>query len=913
MEKLQRFDNHIPRCLQSGVDGLKNRGFGKLPGPTGGQQKSAENLTASWRSVATLVSPYLAKKDKVTVASLNKEWRFWELYPDTAINPPRDPMRSRFRGFGKRSPLLCTRHDVVSPYLAWHHCWEFLNMNDRSNLTLSYPVMEAYAKLRLSAVRRSVGCLRDARPQPTGRPIDRERVWLMGCALLRFHFNYGDMIRWIGGEYTNAHRNWQATFEKVEEIKSLAVPPGYPKLDYDRAHRICTEGVPLAGIYECSLKSMLQRNAYDNHPALRAQHEQVLKKLTEEEENSFHLLLPRFLCRFIFGLHLSPLAFIVRKGKGRICVDCSSALDIKDDGAPNAQIPRPSTLGREDENPTVYFASALRRHLEWIWNLRISHPSEDILQYGDDIHAAFRHVLYHPDMAIVFAYVFMQFLIIPVGAIFGARNSPSYWCILAEIRAHLTACGKNAEDITPLASRVTIVPPPTILEASRLVPARQDSIHKGVEPVMRDRHQQSMYVDDSATAALRNKIRQSINASVEAAYTLFGRPEENRRSSCLAADKWRDVASYKMEHLGFIIDTRSMTMSWPVLKRQSLRVLIEEGWQQYPCEKSPREVAQILGIIRSACQVAPLGNFLSIRLQQSLSDAISRSQQGCSKRWWAYGRFPIPRQAFDDVRLIYEALDEDDDSRTWSQHIGLLVRREPTSTIYSDASYEGMGGFSAEFHFMWRLSRYDLIAYGFDMKIVQHDTSEPAATADGIHINVLEFLAIIINVVFALQFARRNGPIPGGHVISVLADNTSALSWMRFASRSHSPVVNRLAYFLSTISLFPQVPFKIVGAHIAGRLNVEADALSRFTPFPTWTSVTEECFQLRQCQAYRVQPELMLALSSATSSQWTGESFVQPMMRLLTRDPVTLRTGCDGSGTATSSSKRSHRTKSSRP
>jgi hypothetical protein len=58
---------------------------------------------------------------------------------------------------------------------------------------------------------------------------------------------------------------------------------------------------------------------------------------------------------------------------------------------------------------------------------------EDILQYVVDIQAAFHHILYHPDAGIIFAAVFCEFLIIPIGTIFGAHNSPSSFTLLSEL------------------------------------------------------------------------------------------------------------------------------------------------------------------------------------------------------------------------------------------------------------------------------------------------------------------------------------------------------------------------------------------------------------------------------------------------------------------------------------------------
>jgi hypothetical protein len=159
-------------------------------------------------------------------------------------------------------------------------------------------------------------------------------------------------------------------------------------------------------------------------------------------------------------------------------------------------------------------------------------------------------MLYHPDIAVVFAFVFMEFLCIPVGTVFGARNSPSWWCIIAEIRAHLAACGDFSHIQPHLADRVELVLPPTIREKRAMVSAKADLCHNGVSSLQRGRLHQAMFVDDSAQAELCSTIRASIHASEQSAYTLLGHPGTNQRPSCLSEEKWRDTAHYVMEFLG---------------------------------------------------------------------------------------------------------------------------------------------------------------------------------------------------------------------------------------------------------------------------------------------------------------------------------------------------------------------------
>jgi len=92
-------------------------------------------------------------------------------------------------------------------------------------------------------------------------------------------------------------------------------------MDFDWAFHACTEGVPLAGMYECSFESVRARNLYNNHPGLANVYDEVREKIAKEEAQSFHLALPHFLWHFLPGIHLDPMVWALRKGKGRVCVD----------------------------------------------------------------------------------------------------------------------------------------------------------------------------------------------------------------------------------------------------------------------------------------------------------------------------------------------------------------------------------------------------------------------------------------------------------------------------------------------------------------------------------------------------------------------------------------------------------------
>ena len=69
----------------------------------------------------------------------------------------------------------------------------------------------------------------------------------MSCALIRFDFGYADFIRWLGGEYTNDHRDWASIFQLADHIAKIPVPNHSPLIDLDRTIHIATSGAPIAG------------------------------------------------------------------------------------------------------------------------------------------------------------------------------------------------------------------------------------------------------------------------------------------------------------------------------------------------------------------------------------------------------------------------------------------------------------------------------------------------------------------------------------------------------------------------------------------------------------------------------------------------------------------------------------------
>ena len=397
------------------------------------QAKSSRGTTPFY-DIWVWVDPFLTPHDQTTMTSLNRSFHLGPTFGPLWFYRPWSPHRRRRWGFGLPSSSRSATHEDPSPYTALHFAWTFLDPQDRFLATKTCAEWYQYHQLRYKAVTTSLKPLRLLRASP-GNPsrLPADRSVLYACALLRFHFYYGDFIRWMGGEYTNRAKDWTSMFCTMVHACIRPPPVDLPPVDFPRGYRICTEGVPLKGNFESPFSALKSRDAYDNHPAVDSNLVNVEAKFAKEEEKSFHIHLPRFLVYFIPGIILNPIQWAIRKGKGRICIDCTNGPDGADTtSSANTFIPGPKA-GDTDACPPVFYATAFMRHLQHLWRMRITFPVADILQHCDDIDAAFRRVLYTPELAIAFAYVFRGFVLIPVGQVFGSRSAPSYFSLLSDI------------------------------------------------------------------------------------------------------------------------------------------------------------------------------------------------------------------------------------------------------------------------------------------------------------------------------------------------------------------------------------------------------------------------------------------------------------------------------------------------
>jgi hypothetical protein len=149
-----------------------------------------------------------------------------------------------------------------------------------------------------------------------------------------------------------------------------------------------------------------------------------------------------------------------------------------------------------------------------------------------------------------------------------------------------------------------------------------------------------MFVDDNGVLARCSDMRDALQQSLLSAFLIFGTPGQDRGGVCLQDDEWDPLILHIMLYLGFIINSRSMTVSWPLYKPQELFdelqaiLLIPSSCLHL----TPKQVASILSKLRPAIHISPWGVFLSFSLAATLKSA-GRNAFSSTRSWWSKEKF----------------------------------------------------------------------------------------------------------------------------------------------------------------------------------------------------------------------------------------------------------------------------------
>ena len=233
-----------------------------------------------------------------------------------------------------------------------------------------------------------------------------------------------------------------------------------------------------------------------------------------------------------------------------------------------------------------------------------------------------------------------------------------------------------------------------------------------------------------------------------------------------------------------------------------------------------------------------------------------------------------------ELHILCHTINDDIYHPVWCHSISLIIQCEPTLVTKSDAAYEGIGGILDHLDCMWHVSSDDLwqlgwVLYGDEEELWQplgdHEFTGYSLEQEGIHINLLEFVAIFINIWMTLKRIAQLYPDYQWmtFIVKFLADNTSAISWLKYAGRLNKLPIRNLVHLLTALLVhLCQFPIQVTGEHIPGEKNDITDALSHFSGHPSWgLLIADQSLNLHNVQAYQVPWQLLMIIWSVASCQ----------------------------------------------
>jgi hypothetical protein len=365
---------------------------------------------------------------------------------------------------------------------------------------------------------------------------------------------------------------------------------------------------------------------------------------------------------------------------------------------------------------------------------------------------------------------------------------------------------------------VKFTPPPP--PGMRFAEAQADRFNPGVAipsdgsfpPV-----EYNMHVDDNLYAAAGiDQMKWAMRCSIAGLQGIMGENLPEHRPCQPDMEKFlSQPVSYERRQLGYVTNTRAMTVSIPDDKRRELLDNLRTNWSSASGKTSFSllEAASVLGLYTYLCRVCPWGIFLFQNLYNAMSQALSRN---AARIWHSlefqktvemrdqYSRHPTDSSRFrffsrKVARAIYDfksrtfitpAIREEIDflvhvlsdpiKYRWQSPIAHLIRREHDGETHQDACPRGAGGFSSDFDFWWTVVWPEPIYQR--TRLQRNDPSR-------ISINLLEYAAIIFGLAGAIV-AWEMLPVnsrPAHPMILLWTDNMTAKAWTKKISGIKTP------------------------------------------------------------------------------------------------------------------------------
>ena len=709
------------------------------------------------------------------------------------------------------------------------------------------------------------------------------------AALLHYNLHVGSVIRFCGQNYTNAHLDPRKIVHKLRNIA--------PKPIQDYVLRALTVGAPSKISGHSTSENFWSYKRYGNHKSISTRPDLVAKTLNKEEKNNYTIPFPIWIARFVPHLHVSPEGIIIKEGKkDRIIFDASFHIRY-DSQAPN------DWTSKHDE-PSITYGTALIRHLQQIWNLRITYPDDIIYLWDDDVAGAFRLVKYNPEIAQVFSALLHQHLWVPVGQVFGGNTSAQNFEGLAIAREYLSQHFSSPSFQHLVAKHSNILSPiqyTKFTSKPTITPTSACSLHKGVFSPNGDRKNtpHNTFVDDNLIAETAPFIKHAQAASIEGLYNILGLPDTKNRRTVLSNDKYyRESCGPSKIQLGYLINTNTMLVSFTNKRLQDMRTSLSH-WHKKRRRFKLHDLAVLSGHLEFIASMTPWLRFITIALKYSLlvtlranasstlekpsnatlvadSHALSLTLDTLKRKnfaisallrqtWHSHKKFNISKNLRKELKLLNFIFARPKQFK-FESPIAHIIPRDFDFTALGDACLDGGGGYSDDLKFWWFIPWPDYIS----SKTLKHYVKKfKTLSGDFISINLLEYATIIVSFAASIHTINTKHKLPQPYpTVHVKSDNTTAVAWTRRAVSS-TTMGKSLAFILtSLLATNPHVGLS--SSHVAGDENVIADDISRLSPHLSTHKLTISFSLLKQkypnlnnCVRFHPSQELLSLLWDA--------------------------------------------------
>lgn len=238
----------------------------------------------------------------------------------------------------------------------------------------------------------------------------------------------------------------------------------------------------------------------------------------------------------------------------------------------------------------------------------------------------------------------------------------------------------------------------------------------------------------------------------------------------------------RVEYLGFVIDSVTMTVTLPERKRDTLIAECSKLLAARP--QSIRSVATVIGLMVAALSAVDYGALHYRSLESEKIQALKQNKGDYE------GTMTLGPDSLDDLQW-------------WIANVAyasrVISRGKPAYVLYSDASFDGWGACLAEKRTGGRWTTEEMMI-------------------ENVSINYLEMLAAFL----ALKSFEK---IVTGQYITLKIDNTTAIAYINHMGGVKSPSCNRLAQELW--NWCSERGIWLSASHVPGKENLEADFESR--------------------------------------------------------------------------------------